>query len=304
MSEFSPQFEIRKLLLLYLRLDQSRFVLLKCLLSTPISHIMLQTIDNVGKSVLEGVRYLQNMLVFVYLSLRSTLKLRASNLRPIFYTLVSQIYFTGNQALPLVTFIALATGTIIVLQSSAQLSLLGSQEIMGNILVVTIIRELGPLLTAFTVIARSGSAVATELGSMQVNKEIDALRSMSIEPMTFVVLPRIVAGVICLICLAFYFNFIALIGGYIVGGLVSDLSFSFYLDVLSDAMNREDIFLNFVKNTLSGIVIFSIATYQGLSIKGAPHEIPIASTKAVVNSILGVVALNLSITIYVFARMG
>ncbi len=265
---------------------------------------MFQTIDNVGKSVLEGIRYLQNMLVFVYLSLRSILKLRVSNLGPIFYTLVSQIYFTGHQALPLVTFIALATGTIIVLQSSAQLSLLGSQEMMGNILVVTIIRELGPLLTAFTVIARSGSAVATELGSMQVNKEIDALRSMSIEPMTFVVLPRIVAGAICLICLAFYFNFIALIGGYIVGGFVSDLSFSFYLDVLADAMNMEDIFLNFLKNSFSGIVIFSIATYQGLSIKGAPHEVPIASTKAVVNSILGVVALNLSITIYVFARMG
>ena len=263
---------------------------------------MFQTIDHVGKFTLDLHRYFKDILVFVYLSFRSTTQLSIRNFRPIVFTLMSQIYFTGYQALPLVTFIALATGSIIVLQSTAQLSILGSQEMMGNILVVTIIRELGPLLTAFTVIARSGTAVATELGSMQVNKEIEALRTMSIDPLGFVVFPRIVGGVMSLVCLAFYFNCIALIGGFFVSNFVSDLSFSFYLEVLSQALTQEDFFLNIFKNALSGFIIFSISSYHGLMVKEAPHEIPIATTKAVVNSIMAVVAFNLSISVYLFSR--
>lgn len=263
---------------------------------------MLQTIDEIGKFTLDIYRTILEMVLFCYLSFRSTLKLGWHHLKPILSIVVSQIYFTGFQALPLITFIALASGSIIVLQSTAQLSLLGSQEMMGNILVVTIIRELGPLLTALIVISRSGTAVATELGSMQVNKEIEALRCMSIEPLGYVVFPRIVGGIISLVCLAFYFNCIALVGGFFVSHLVSDLSFSFYIDVLAQALTAEDFTLNILKNSFSGLLIFSIATYQGMKVKGAPHEVPMATTKAVVNSIIAVVAFNLSITIYMFAR--
>lgn len=263
---------------------------------------MLQAIDHVGKFTLDIYRTITEMVVFVYLSFRSIVKLSSHHLSPIFSILVSQIYFTGYNALALITFIALASGSIIVLQSTAQLSILGSQEMMGNILVVTIIRELGPLLTALIVIARSGTAVATELGSMQVNKEIESLRTMSIEPLAYVVFPRIVGGVISLVCLAFYFNCIALIGGFLVSNLVSDLSFSFYLEVLAQALTPEDFALNIIKNSISGLLIFSIATYHGMKVKGAPHEVPMATTKAVVNSIMAVVAFNLSITIYMFAR--
>ena len=263
---------------------------------------MLQFIDYVGKNSVDFTRYFKDIFVFVYVSFRSITELRFRNIKPILFTIVSQIYFTGFKALPLITFIALASGSIIVIQSSAQLSLLGSQEMMGNILVVTIIRELGPLLTAFTVIARSGTAVATELGSMQVNKEVEALRTMSIDPLGFVVFPRIVGGVISLICLAFYFNCIALIGGFFVSNLVSDLSFSFYLEVLAQAITAEDFFLSVLKNSVSGLLIFSIATFQGMKVKGAPHEIPMATTSAVVNSIMAVVAFNLAISLYMFSK--
>jgi phospholipid/cholesterol/gamma-HCH transport system permease protein len=263
---------------------------------------MLESVDALGRFTLDYYRSFRDMFVFVYLSFRAILRLRFRNLRPILFTVVSQIYFTGYQALPLITFLALASGSIIVLQSTAQLSLLGSQEMMGNILVVTIIRELGPLLTAFTVIARSGTAVATELGSMQVNREVEALRTMSIEPLGFVVFPRIVGGVVSLVCLAFYFNVIALVGGFLVSNLVSDLSFSFYLEVLAQALTPQDFVLNVSKNAVSGLLIFTIATHQGLKVKGAPHEVPIATTRAVVNSIMAVVAFNLSVSVYVFAR--
>lgn len=263
---------------------------------------MINTADNVGKFTLDFFRSIKDMVLFIYLSFRAIFKMEMRSLRPILSIIVSQIYFTGFQALPLITFIALAAGSIIVLQSTAQLSLLGSQEMMGNILVVTIVRELGPLLTALIVIARSGTAVATELGSMQVNKEIDALRTVSIEPLGYIVFPRIAGGIISLICLAFYFNCIALIGGFFVSNLVSNLSFAFYLEVLAQALEPNDFLLNVFRATFSGLIIFSIATYQGMKVFGAPHEVPMATTKAVVNSIMSVVAFNLSISIYLFAR--
>jgi phospholipid/cholesterol/gamma-HCH transport system permease protein len=171
---------------------------------------------------------------------------------------------------------------------------------MGNILVVAIIRELGPIFTALVVVARSGTAVATEIGNMQVNHEIEALRAMSIDPLSYVVAPRIVGGIISIVCLAFYFNSIALIGGYFVASQLKQLSLSFYLEVLAQAIDANDFFLSLFKNSLSGMIIFLIATYHGFKVKGAPHEVPIASTKAVVDSIMSVVAFNLGISLYIY----
>lgn len=261
---------------------------------------MVRYIDNIGKEAFNFCRYFRDLFLFIYLSFRSTVTLKFRGLRPILFTLVSQIYFTGCLALPLITFIALATGSIIVLQSTAQLSILGSQEMMGKILVVTIIRELGPLLTALIVIARSGTAVASELGNMQVNKEIESLRTMSIDPLSYVVFPRIMAGIICMMCLAFYFNGTALLGGYFVSHIVNDLSFSFFLEVLAEAISPYDFSLNLFKNAVSGLIIFSIATDSGLKVQNGPHEVPVASTRAVVNSIMAVVTFNLSVTVWMF----
>lgn len=263
---------------------------------------MIKLIDRLGKSVLDRYRAVTHIVRFIYLSCRSTANLHYKSLKPILYIIVSQIYFTGYMALPLITFIALAAGSIIVMQSTAQLSLLGSQDMMGNILVVTIIRELGPLLTALIVIARSGTAVASELGNMQVNKEIEALRSMSIEPLSYVVFPRLIGGVISLICLSFYFSCVALIGGFIVASFVHNLSFSFYVEVIAQAITPHDFTLNMLKNTFGGIIIFAIACDQGFKVRSAPHEVPIATTQAVVNSIISVMTLNLSLTVFAFVK--
>jgi phospholipid/cholesterol/gamma-HCH transport system permease protein len=258
--------------------------------------------DKIGKSTFDLYRDFKRVLVFIYLSVRCTVSLNLVSQKPILHVIISQIYFTGTMALPLITFIALATGSIIVLQSTAQLSLLGSQEMMGNILVVSIIRELGPLLTALVVIARSGTAVASELGNMQVNREIESLRTMSIEPLSYVVFPRLVGGVVSLVCLAFYFNCIALIGGYLVGAAVSDLSFSFYVNVIADAVAPSDFTLNLFKNSVSGLIIFAVACDNGFRVKNGPHEVPMATTRAVVSSIMLVVGFNLTITVLTFVQ--
>lgn len=257
---------------------------------------ILAQIDSLGRSVTKNLEYTLRVLLMVYLSLRATMLDRAQGFRQIVGVISAQIYFTGWQALPLVSVLALGTGSIIILQSLANLSLLGGTQMIGNFLIVMILREAGPLLVALVVIARSGTAVASEVGNMRANREIEALESMGINPLSFIVFPRVLGGIISVLGLAFYFNFIALIGGYAVTRFFQDLPLAFYTDSLMRALTKEDVLIFLLKNGFSGMIIFVVCCYQGLSVKRSPHEVPQVTTQAVVNSIIFVVVFNLIVT--------
>jgi phospholipid/cholesterol/gamma-HCH transport system permease protein len=254
------------------------------------------SIDRLGRTVTSNIEYTSKVLLMVYLSLRATLHDQAQGLRTIFSVISAQIYFTGFQALPLISVLALASGGIVILQSSSNLNLFGGTQMIGNLLVVIIVRELGPLMTALVVIARSGTAVASEVGNMRANREIEALESIGINPLSFIVFPRLIGGVISVVCLAFYFTVIALIGGFLLTKMLQDLPMNFYLDSIANAIAAEDLWLFLLKNIFSGMIIFVVCCYQGLSVKRSPTEVPVATTQAVVNSIIYVVIFNLSVT--------
>lgn len=271
---------------------------------------ILRRADTIGARTFETLRYLQNLALLIYVSVRSTFfgttqghsNVKQYELRQVFSVVSMQIYFTGCQALPMITVLALAAGGVAILQSSAQLSLLGGTAMLGNILVVTIVRELGPLITALIVIARSGAAVASEIGNMRVNREIEALEVMGINPMSYIVFPRIAGGVISVLCLAFYFNAISLIGGFFVSRAIHDLPFSFYFDSLANAFVFEDVILFFVKNGFSGMMIFAVACNQGLSVQMSSHEVPQVTTRAVVHSIVAVTSFNLIVSVLFYVK--
>ncbi len=262
----------------------------------PLARFLFREIDGIGRRAIEIASYTLQVLQMVYLSVRAAIYDQAQGLRTVFSVVSAQIYFTGWQAMPLVTMLALATGGIVILQSSAQLSLLGSAEMVGNLMVVIIVRELGPLVTALIVIARSGTAVASEIGNMRVNREIEALEAMGINPLSYIVFPRIVGGVISVLCLAFYFCAIALLGGFLVTRFINDMPFAFYADSLANAFTAADVGLFLAKNGFSGVIIFIIACYQGLLVQQSAHEVPQVTTKAVVNSIIYVTTFNLGMT--------
>ncbi|MGE5085537.1 MAG: ABC transporter permease [Bacillota bacterium] len=253
-------------------------------------------IDSLGRFVTRNVEYTLRVLLMVYLSLRATLLDRAQGFRQIVGVISAQIYFTGWQALPLITVLALGTGSVLILQSLSNLSMLGGSQMVGNFLIVMILREAGPLFVALVVIARSGTAVASELGNMRANREIEALESMGINPLSFIVFPRVLGGVISVLCLAFYFNVLALLGGFILTKFVQDMPFAFYSDSLMTAFGKEDLWIFLLKNGFSGMIIFVVSCYQGLSVKKSPHEVPQVTTQAVVNSIIFVVVFNLMVT--------
>lgn len=258
--------------------------------------IGLNQIDRWGRKVVGSVEYTLNVLAMIYLSFRAAIFDQAQGFRTVLSVVSAQIYFTGFQALPLITMLALASGSIVIMQSSAQLSLLGGGDMIGNLLVVVIVREISPLLTALVVIARSGTAVASEIGNMRVNREIEALEAMGINPLSYIVFPRLLGGVISVLCLAFYYILISLIGGFLVTKMVHGMSFDFYAMSLAQAFAAEDVALFLLKNTFSGLIIFIVSCYQGMLVKQGPHEVPQVTTKAVVNSIIYVVVFNLIVT--------
>lgn len=253
-------------------------------------------VDRFGRAVTSNLEYTWQVLLMVYLSLRATLRDQAQGIQTIFSVTSAQIYFTGWQAIPLISVLALSSGAVVILQSSSNLNLLGGTEMIGNLLVVIIVRELGPLITALVVIARSGTAVASEVGNMRANREIEALESMGINPLSYIVFPRILGGVISVVCLAFYFIVIALLGGFFLTKALQDLPLQFYLDSLANAIAFEDVGLFLLKNIFSGMIIFVVCCYQGLSVGRSPTEVPIATTQAVVNSIIYVVVFNVAVT--------
>ena len=257
-------------------------------------------IDSLGRFVTQNAEYTLRVLMMVYLSLRATVLDKTQGLRQIFGVVSTQIYFTGWQALPIISVLALGVGGLVVLQSLANLSLIGGTQMIGNFLIVVICREAGPLLVALVVIARSGTAVASEVGNMRANREIEALESMGINPLSYIVFPRVIGGVLSVLGLAFYFNLIALMGGFLLTQLFHDLPLTFYSDSLMGALAKEDGLIFFLKNGFSGMIIFVVSCYQGLSVKRSPHEVPQVTTQAVVHSIIFVISFNLIVSALVY----
>ena len=257
-------------------------------------------VDRWGQAFVKPFNYTYYVVQMIYLAFRAGVMDRSQGIRSIFSVVSGQIYFTGWQALPLISVLALVSGSIVILQSLSQLSLIGNAEIVGNLLVIVIVREVSPFLTALIVIARSGTAVASEIGNMKVNREIEALETMAIHPLSYVVFPRILGGTISVLCLSFYFIVVALLGGFLVTRLVDSTPFSFYLDSLALAASMEDLGLFVLKNFFSGIIIFSVCCYQGLAVKSSPHEVPQMTTAAVVNSVIYVALFNLVITTFFY----
>lgn len=248
--------------------------------------------DSIGLKLVKVIKYTLSVWTMVYVSIRTALTSRSQNFVEMLRVTSLQVYFTGVQGMPLIGMLALVSGTLTIVQASSQLSKVGGGAMLGNILVAVIIRELGPLITALVVVARSGTAVASELGTMKVNNEIEALESMGINPLSFIVFPRLVGGIISIVCMAFYFSVIAIMGGYLISQFVKPIAFVFFMDSITQAFTMADAGMFLLKNFFGGLMIFTISCHQGLLVRNSFTEVPQVTTKAVMNSIIYVVGFN------------
>jgi len=254
-------------------------------------------LNYVGRSITSRVDYGFHIFVLFYMTLRFAIVSKAQSWRTVIGVIASQIFFTGCQA----SFIISGLGFIIGFAFVAQLtnSMIGFGNIEGTIklLLSIVIRELAPLLTALIVIARSGTAVASELGNMKVNREVDALLSMGIHPLNFIVFPRVAGGIISVVILGSYFAFASVLGAILSSWLVGKIPIGYFVINLLSTLSSSDFFLLLLKLFVSGVLVFTIASFHGLSAQKSPTEVPVVTTQAVMTSIMSVMGANILISL-------
>ncbi|MGO9412017.1 MAG: MlaE family ABC transporter permease [Spirochaetia bacterium] len=219
-------------------------------------------------------------LGFFFLVLRET-ALFMRRRQVAFRVLVLQILFTGVEALSIVSLVALSIGAVIIVEGGTILPRFGQTSLMYSILIVVITRELGPILTAFIIIARSGTAIATELGNMVVSHEVEAYVSVGISPISYLVVPRVLGVTISMMALTIYFNFFGLFGSYLVSQLIKPVPVVEYFRALLQALQPKDLVSTIVKSFVFGVIASVVATFQGFKVGSSVTEIPRAAIKAV-----------------------
>ena len=182
------------------------------------------------------------------------------------------------------------------LQAAYELRRFGAISYVASAVALSMTRELGPLITAVIVIGRSGSAFAAELGTMRVSEEIDALETMAINPVGFLVAPKFVAMILMLPCLTIWANFMGILGGSLFGVLQADFTFPRYIMASLDALFMRDVITGLVKSFMFGVTITAVGCLEGLRTTGGAEQVGRSTTRAVVMSIFLVILVDLVFT--------
>jgi phospholipid/cholesterol/gamma-HCH transport system permease protein len=191
----------------------------------------------------------------------------------------------GVDGLPIVGLISLLLGLILAFMSSLQLKQFGANIYVATLLAISIVKELGPIMTAILVAGRSGSAFAAEIGTMQVNEEVDALAAMGFNPVRFLAVPKVLAAIIMVPLLTMYADFFGILGGLIVGVLGLDLTVFTYLKETQRSLTLLDIVTSLIKSGVFAMLIAGIGCQRGFEVRGGAEAVGSATTSAVVAAI-------------------
>jgi phospholipid/cholesterol/gamma-HCH transport system permease protein len=213
-----------------------------------------------------------------------------------FQRAVGQAMEAGVRALPILSLITFFIGLILALQAAYELKRFGAISFVANAVALSMTRELGPLITAVIVIGRSGSAFAAELGTMKVSEEIDALETMAINPVSFLVAPKFVAMILMLPCLTIWANFMGILGGSLFGVAQADFTFWRYIIASLDALFMRDVVTGLIKSFMFGVTITAVGCLEGLNTTGGAEQVGRSTTRAVVMSIFLVILVDLVFT--------
>ncbi|HXE33492.1 MAG TPA: ABC transporter permease [Verrucomicrobiae bacterium] len=217
---------------------------------------------------------------------------------------VSQAMDVGVRALPILSLITFFIGLILALQAAYELRRFGAISYVATAVAISMSRELGPLITAIVVIGRSGSAFAAEIGTMKVTEEIDALETMAISPIRFLVTPKFLAMIVMLPCLTIWANAMGILGGSLFGVAQADFTFGRYIQASLDSLFLRDIMTGLVKSVMFGITITAVGCQEGLDTGAGAEQVGRSTTRAVVVSIFLVVLVDLVFTTLFFFVSG
>ena len=206
--------------------------------------------------------------------------------------LFAQLEFMAWGSVFVVGLTGLFTGMVLALQTLYAFGLFNAQSLVGATVELSLARELAPIFTCIVVVARVGSAVATELGTMRVTEQIDALETMATDPINYLVVPRIIAAAIATPILTMLFNAIALLGAYGVAVLMNDLSPGMFLNRIQSLVQSKDLTDGLGKSAVIGFVVILISAYRGYHAEGGARGVGIATTRAVVGGLVAIFAID------------
>ncbi len=262
-----------------------------------------QLVIQLGKGAHDARHEARDVITFVGRAASWTVNslLHPETLRPA--SISRHVAETGIHALPIIGLMAVMIAIVIGYQGVAQLRPYGGEDFTINLVAVSVLREMGVLITAIMVAGRSGSAFTAEIGVMQTREEVDALKVMGIEPMQVLVVPRVIALVITLPLLTFFADIMGLIGGAAISQFLLDVSPTQYLARLPQVVDGSDLFVGLFKAPIFAFFIATVGCMHGLRVSGSAESVGRETTRAVVKSIFLVLVLDAFFSI-LFEKLG
>lgn len=260
--------------------------------------------ENLGNYTINAILELREMVFLfgqiLYWIFIGPFKKKNAPLDSIFY----QMVFMGIQSLIIVFFVMLFTGIVLAMQGAPQLAKFGAVMYISSFVSVSIVRELGPVLTALVIAGRIGAAITAEIGSMKVNEQIEALSVMAINPVRFLVVPRFLSLILMLPCLTILGNIVGMIGGFLIGITNLNINPHLYIDITIKFLTLKDIYTGVFKSFIFSIIIVLVACYKGLNTEGGAEGVGKATTVSVVTSFILIILADCILTgIFYFAKI-
>lgn len=208
----------------------------------------------------------------------------------------AQMNRVGVKSIPIVSLVLFCIGAILALQMAPTLRDFGMVSNVSDIIAKAVYRELGPLIGAIVLTGFAGASIAAEIGTMVVSEEIEALEAQAIDPVRFLVLPRVVATTVMMVCIAVVADIMGMIGGLVISQLFLGIDYRQYLTHTFDILTMQDFLTGLVKSGVFGLIISSLACYLGLGVSGGAQGVGVATTRTVVLTIVFLIATDLVFT--------
>ena len=259
---------------------------------------ILAFVERIGVKTVEAGGNARDLLNFLGLV---TLALLRNLVQPARLRITSLVYHlerTGFDALPIVGLLSFLIGVVLAYQGADQLSRFGAEIFTVNLVGLSVLREMGILLTAIIVAGRSGSAFTAQIGTMQVREEIDAMRTIGLDPVDLLVVPRVLALMIALPLLTFYADVLGILGGAVMSWVVLDIAPAEFLERLREAVTIDHFFVGLVKAPVFAFAIALVGCFEGLKVTGSAESVGLRTTTSVVEAIFLVILLDALFSIF------
>lgn len=264
---------------------------------------MLAFVDSVGGATISILRQMRDILVLLaqtlYWLVAGPFKRKPVSSRSFFVHTI----FSGLDSILIVFFVDFFIGMVLAMQSAYQLEQLGATIYVAALVGVSMTREIGPVLTSLVVAGRVGAAITAELATMKVTEQIEALETLSLNPVRYLVAPRFLALVVMLPCLVILGNLVGMFGGYVIGVSQLGLGSGLYVDTTIEFLTRKDILTGLLKTVVFAAIIAMVACQQGLSTEGGAEGVGRATTRSVVTSFILIIIADAILTaLFYFAK--